>query len=322
MGISRRGLLGGAAALVAGGPALGQTFPNRPITLISPFAAGGGTDILGRLIAPKFGDLLSGTMIVENRAGAGGNLGAQAVARAEPDGYTLLMAVNSYTINAHLQKSVPFDLKRDFTPIGMVATSPFLLVVHPSLPVRTVAELIAYAKANPRKLNYGSAGVATAPHLAGELFKLRTGTEMLHVPYQGSGPNVTGLLRGDVQLSAISMNSIEGFLGSNEIRVLAVMSPTRIDKLPDVPTLAESSLQDLNVDLWYALLAPPRLPATIAGKLNETLKAVLSSPDIAAAFTKAGYFPAFSTPEQLTKTIDADLMRWKDVIDRAKLRSD
>ena len=204
----------------------------------------------------------------------------------------------------------------------MVATSPFLLIVHPSVPVKTVSELIAYAKANPGKLNYGSAGVATAPHLAGELFKLRTDRDIPTCRTKGSGPNVTGLLRGDVQLSAISLNSIEGFLGSNDIRVLAVMNPTRIAKLPEVPTVAESGLQDLNVDLWYAVLAPPNLPEATVGKLNEALKAALASPEVTEAFTKAGYFPTYSTPTQLAKTMDADLARWKDVIDRAKLRTE
>lgn len=321
MGISRRALLTGSLAAVAA-PAFAQTYPSRPIKLVSPFAPGGGTDILGRLIAPKLGEILGGTMIVENRAGAGGNVGAQAVARAEPDGYTMLMGVNSYTINAHLQKNVPFDLKRDFSPVGMVATSPFLVVVHPSVPAKTIQEFVAYAKANPGKLNYGSAGAGTAPHLAGELFKLRTGIEMTHVPYQGSGPNVTGLLRGDVQMSAISMNSIEGFLGSNDIRVLAIMSPERIAKLPNVPTLAESGIADVNVDLWYAIFAPPALPPNLLATLNGALKKALGDQDVAASFAKAGYLPVYSTSEQLAAIVDADLARWKDVIDKAKLRTE
>lgn len=321
MSISRRGWLTGSLAFVAA-PAFAQTYPSRPIKLVSPFAPGGGTDILGRLIAPKLGEILGGTMIVENRAGAGGNVGAQAVARAEPDGYTMLMGVNSYTINAHLQKSVPFDLKRDFTPVGMVATSPFLVVVHPSVPAKTIQEFVSYAKDNPGKLNYGSAGAGTAPHLAGELFKLRTGIEMTHVPYQGSGPNVTGLLRGDVQMSAISMNSIEGFLGSNDIRVLAIMSPERIAKLPNVPTLAESGIADVNVDLWYAIFAPPALPLNLLPTLNGALKKALGDQDVAVSFAKAGYIPAYSTSEQLAAIVDADLARWKDVIDKAKLRTE
>ena len=305
MGISRRNVLLGSMALMAS-PSWAQSYPNRPIKLVSPFAPGGGTDILGRLIAPKLSELLGGTMIVENRAGAGGNVGAQAVARSEPDGYTLLMGVNSYTINAHLQKNVPFDMKKDFTPIGMVATSPFLVVVNPSVPAQTIQEFVAYAKANPGKLNYGSAGAGTAPHLAGELFKLRAGIDMTHVPYQGSGPNVTGLLRGDVQMSAIAMNSIEGFLG----------------KLPNVPTLAESGIPDVNVDLWYAMFAPPALPGNLTTTLNGALKKALTDSDVAASFAKAGYLPAYSTSEQLAAIVSEDLARWKDVIDKAKLRTE
>jgi tripartite-type tricarboxylate transporter receptor subunit TctC len=298
---------------------MAQAYPTRPVRLVSPFAPGGGTDILGRLLAQRFSEIM-GSMIVENRAGAGGNVGAQSVARAEPDGYTLLMAVNSYAINANIHKSVPFDLQRDFAPIGMVATSPFVLVVHPSLPVKTVQELITYARSKPGVLNYGSAGLATAPHLAGELFKLAAGIEMTHVPYQGSGPNVTGQLRGDVQVSAISLNSIEGFIGSDQVRVLAVMSPERSPKLPDVPTVAESGLKDFNVDLWYALLAPRNTPEPIIARLNADLRRALAMPSTQEAMIKAGYFPAPSSPEELATTISRDLARWKDVVERARLR--
>ena len=323
MRISRRTLVAAAAcAALAPAAALSQSYPARPVKLISPFAPGGGTDILGRLIAQRFGEVFNGTMIVENRAGAGGNVGAQSVARSDPDGYTLLMAVNSYTINANITKAVPFDLQRDFVPIGMVATSPFVLVAHPSLPVKSVQELIAYARGKPGELNFGSAGVATAPHLAMELFQIATGTKMVHLPYQGSGPNVTGLLRGDVQVSAIALNSIEGFIGTDQVRVLAVMSPERLPQLPQVPTVAESGVPDFAVDLWYALLAPRDTPLTIVAKLSADLKTVLEMPAARDAMIKVGYIPAYSGPVALANTIDRDLARWKDVIERAKLRID
>lgn len=321
MGIARRTLvLSVAAAGLGGTPAGAQSYPTRPVRLVSPFAPGGGTDILGRIVAQKFSEFFGGNMIVENRAGAGGNIGAQSVARAEPDGYTLLMAVNSYAINANVHRSVPFDLRRDFTPIGMVATSPFALVVHPSLPVRTVQELVEYAKAHPGRLNYGSAGLATAPHIAGELFKLMTGTDMRHVPYQGSGPNVTGLLRGDVQVSAISLNSVEGFLGTDQMRPIAVMSRTRQPRLPDVPTVAESGLPGFEVDLWYAMLAPRDTPKEIVAKLSNDLKRALESADLRDRLPAQGFTPAYSTPTELADIIDRDLVRWKDITERINLK--
>lgn len=321
-----RVLVGALLALVLAstGPAVAQapSYPDRIVKLVSPFAPGGGTDILGRLIAQKFSTVWKSNMIVENRPGAGGNVGAQAVAKSDPDGYTLLMAVNSHAINAHVYRKVPFDLVRDFAPVGMVATSPFVLVVHPSVPVKTVGELIAYAKANPGKLNYGSAGVATAPHLAGELFNLMAGIDMRHVPYQGSGPNVTGLLRGDVQVSAISLNSIEGFLQGEQVRVLAVTGSQRYPRMPDLPTVAESGLQGYEVDLWYALLAPAGTSGEIVARLNADLKTVLASEEMQTGMPPRGFVPAYSTPEELAATIRKDLARWKDVTDRIGLKID
>lgn len=299
-----------------------QPYPNRVVKLVSPFAPGGGTDILGRFIAQKFSDLWKVNMIVENRAGAGGNVGAQSVAKSDPDGYTLLVAVNSHAINPNVYKKVPFDLQADFAPVGMVATSPFVLAVNATLPVKTVPELIAYAKAHPGTLNYGSAGVATAPHLAGELFNLMAGTDMRHVPYQGSGPNVTGLLRGDVQVSPISLNSIEGFTGSGQVRLLAAMGSRRHPGLPDLPTVAEAALPGYEVDLWYALLAPAGTPKDVVAKLSADLKTVLDEEDMRKGLPARGYLPAYSTPEDLADTIRKDLARWKDVTARIGLKID
>ena len=321
MRTTRRTLVLSASAAVLGvTPARAQPYPARPVRLVSPFAPGGGTDILGRIVAQKFSEFFGGNMIVENRAGAGGNVGAQSVAKAEPDGYTLLMAVNSYVINANVHRSVPFDLRRDFAPIGMVATSPFALVVHPSLPVHTVQELIAYAKLRSGELNFGSAGLATAPHIGMELFKLMTGTDMRHVPYQGSGPNVTGLLRGDVQVSAISLNSIEGFMGTDQMRMIAVMSPARLPRLPDIPTVAES-VPGFEVDLWYAMLAPRQTHKEIVAKLSADLKRALESPDLRDGMPAKGFTPAYSTPEELSRIIESDLARWKDVVERIGLKA-
>jgi tripartite-type tricarboxylate transporter receptor subunit TctC len=320
--MKRLGRLLASIAIAVGGfsAAQAQTYPERPVRLVSPFSPGGGTDILGRFIAQKFSEIWGVNMIVENRAGAGGNMGAQSVARSDPDGYTILMAVNSHAINANVYKKIPFDLMHDFAPVGMVATSPFVLVVNATLPVRSVSELIAYAKAHPGELNYGSAGTATAPHLAGELLKLMAGIDMRHVPYQGSGPNVTGLLRGDVQLSPISLNSIEGFIAGGQVRVLAVMGSSRHPGLPDIPTVAESGLPGYGVDLWYALLAPAGTPKTIVEKLSADLKQVLDSKEMQEGLPPRGFLPAYSTPQELADTIQKDLARWKEVTDQIGLK--
>lgn len=297
-------------------------YPDRFVRLVSPFSPGGGTDILGRFIAQKFSDRWRNQMVVENRAGAGGNVGAASVAKADPDGYTLLVAVNSYTINPNIYRRVPFDIEKDFAPVGMVATSPFVLAVSSKLPVKTVPELIAYATAHPGQLTYGSAGVGTAPHLAGELFNLMAGTDIRHVPYQGSGPNVTGLVRGDVQLSPVSLNSIEGFITSGEVRVIAAMGAKRHPGLPDLPTVAEAALPGYEVDLWYALLAPTGTPKAIVDKVNADLKSLLDAEDTKAGLPPRGYLPAYSTPEALAETIRADLARWKDVASKVKIKID
>lgn len=311
-----------AAALASLAPAAAgaQTYPNRVVKLVSPFAPGGGTDILGRYIADKLTTFWKQTVMVENRPGAGGNVGAQAVAKAEPDGYTLLVAVNSHAINPHVYRKVPFDLQADFAPVAMVATSPFVLAVNASLPVKNVGELIAYAKAHPNTLNYGSAGFATAPHLAGELFNLMTGTEMKHVPYQGSGPNMTGLLRGEVQVSPMSLNSIEPFLNSGQVRLLAAMGSKRHPGLPELPTVAEAGVPGYEVDLWYAILAPARTPKDVIAKLSGDLKTVLASEEVQKGLPPRGYLPAYRPPEQLAEIIAKDLARWKDVTAKLNLK--
>ena len=321
----RRAFLAGAACALSGAArAQPQPYPSRVVKLVSPFAPGGGTDILGRFVAQKYSDLWGTNMIVENRAGAGGNVGAQSVARSDPDGYTLLVAVNSHAINPNVYRKVPFDLQTDFAPVGMMATSPFVLAVNATaLPaVKSVADLIAYGKANPGMLNYGSAGIGTTVHLAGELFNLMAGTDMKHVPYQGSGPNVTGLLRGDVQVSPISLNSIEGFIAGGQVRVLAAMGSQRHPGLPDLPTVAEAALPGYEVDLWYAMLAPAATPKPIVTRLNADLKTVLAAEDVQKGLPARGYLPTYSTPEELAEVIRKDLARWKDVTARIGLKID
>ena len=281
--------------------------------------AGGGTDILGRLIAQKFGEIWQGSMIVENRSGASGLVGANHAARSAADGYTVLLMPNSQTITQHVQKDSGFDVERDLAPVGMIATSPLVLSVHSSLPIRSVAELVAYERANPRKLHHGSAGTATAPHLAGELFNIMAGTRMEHVPYRGSGPAVTAHVANEVGVAFGPLNSIEGFVRDGRLRVLAVLGASRYEGLPDVPTMAESGYPGYEVDLWYALMAPAGTPASVVHRINADLQRVITDPAMRAAMMQRGFIAAPGTPEALGGVIRADLARWKTVTERAEI---
>ncbi len=316
-------LLGTIGAAAAGLPARAQQdFPARPVRLVSGFAPGGGTDILGRLIAQKFGETWRGSMVVENRSGGSGVVGATHVARAPADGYTLLLLPNSQTITQHVQQNTGFDVQRDLAPVGMIATSPLVLSVHASLPARTVAELIAHERANRGRLNHGSAGTATAPHLAGELFNIMAGTQLAHVPYRGSGPAVTAHVANEVGLSFGPLNSIEGFVRGGQLRVLAVLGAQRFAGLPEVPTMRESGFPDYEVDLWYALMAPAATPAPLIQRLNADLNRVIEDAAMAQAMTQRGFIPAPGPPEALAGVIRADLARWKTVTDRVEIRLD
>ncbi|MDB5368955.1 MAG: putative exported protein [Roseomonas sp.] len=323
--MKRSEFLAAALAVLASGPMAAlaaDEYPARPVKLISGFAPGGGTDILGRIVAQKFSELWRGNMMVENRSGASGSVGAAFAARAPADGYTVLLAPNSYTITPHVQPNPGFDILKDFAPIGMIATSPLVLAVNPKLPVRSVAELIAYAKAHPTELNQGSAGSATAPHLAGELFNLMAGTRIAHVPYRGSGPAVTAQLANEVQLSFGPLNSIEGFVRGGQLHVLAVLGAHRYEGLPDTPTVAESGLPGYAVDLWYALLAPAGTPEPILVKLNTDLNRVLADEPLRRSLFEKGFVAAPGTPDALTEVIRADFGRWKTVTEQIEIKLD
>ena len=318
-----RAALGALGAAAGGLPVLAQQdVPVRPVRLVSGFAPGGGTDILGRLIAQKFGEIWRAGMVVENRSGGSGVVGATHVARSPADGYTLLLMPNSQTITQHVQRNTGFDVQRDLMPVGIIATSPLVLSVHGSLPIRNVAELVAYDRANPGKLNHGSAGTATAPHLAGELFNIMAGTRMEHVPYRGSGPAVTAHVANEVGVSFGPLNSIEGFLRDGQLRVLAVLGASRYEGLPEIPTMAESGYPGYEVDLWYALLVPAGTLDSIVRRLNADLNRVIGDAATRAAMVQRGFIPAPGTPEALGAVIAADLARWKTVTDRVEIRLD
>jgi tripartite-type tricarboxylate transporter receptor subunit TctC len=284
--------------------------------------APGGSDISARIVAQKLSQLWGQNVFVDNRPGAAGNIGADAVARAAPDGYTLLLCVNSYTINTSVYRNLNWDLLRDFAPVGRYAASPLVVVVNDKMPAKNVSEFIAYAKANPGKLNYGSAGAGTAPHLAVELFAQRAGQTMTHIPYKGSAPSVTALLADEVQFAFGALSAFDAFIKAGKLRPLAVTTARRYSQLPEVPTLQEAGIPDFDVDIWYGLLAPAKTPEPIIRKLSEDLKKVLADPDTQARLRDAGVETAFLEPQQMADLMKRDVERWRQVATRIKLQLD
>ncbi len=295
-----------------------HAFPERPVRLIVGFSPG-GSDISARLVAQKLSDLWGQPVIIENRPGAAGNIGADMVAKAVPDGHTILLFVNSYTINTSLYRNLSWDLLRDFAPIGRYATSPLVMVVNDKMPVQKFSEFVTYAKANPGKINYGSAGSGSAPHLAGELFALRSGIAMTHIPYKGSGPSVTALVADEVQVSFGAMSAFDGMVQQGRLKPLAVTTATRFPRLPNIPTVAESGIPDFNVDIWYGLLAPAKTPQTIVKKISDDLARVLTDPDLLSKLKERGLEPAYLDSVKTGDLIKQDVQRWREVIIKLKL---
>jgi len=291
-------------------------YPVRPIKLVVPYAAGGPTDVLGRLVADFLGRDLKQTVIVENKAGAQGAIGAEAVARSEPDGYTLFVAAASIIVlNPMLYKKLPYDPSQDFRMLSLVTDLPVVMEVHPSVPAKTVAEFVAYAKQNPGKLNFGSAGTGGTIHLAGEMFKQMAGIEMTHVPYKGAGPALTDLLSGNIQVMFDSLSTALPPVKSGSLRPLGVSSTQRSPDLPDVPTIAESGYPDYRVSVWYGIAAPAKLPDEIAQKITASLDRALDDDAFRASLEKIG-FPVFHprSAAAITEFIDADRAHWSAVI--------
>ena len=314
-----------AAALVATlwlaivpGASIAQSFPDRPVRIIVGFPPG-GSDIAARIIGQKLTELWGQPVVVDNRAGAAGNIAADYVAKSPPDGYTILLCVNSYTINTSVYRGLTWDLLRDFAPVGRFVSSPMAVVVNTRMPAKTFAELVAYAKANPGKLNYGSAGAGTAPHLAAELFAIKAGVDMTHVPYKGSGPSVTALVADEVQLSFGALSAFEAFIKDGRLRALAVTTAGRSAQLPGVPTLIESGIPDFDVDIWYGLLVPAKTPPAIVRKLSADLGRVMADPEIQAKLRDRGLEPAYLDSPQLGELMKRDVVRWKEVANRVKL---
>lgn len=306
-------LLGLAIALGVA-PAVAQTYPERPLTLVVPYPAGGSTDILGRLIAERLGAALSQTVIVENRSGAGGNIGADAVARAQADGYTVLIGGAQNTINATLYKNLPFNLQRDLTPVAMIGVTPNVMVVPSGLPVNTPQEFIAYAKERPGKLNYASSGNGASTHMAAELFKVATGVQMAHIPYRGSGPALIDLIAGQTQVMFDNISSALPQVQAGKLRALALTGGERSTALPDVPTLKELGIPVV-ANTWFALFAPAGTPPDIVNRLNHEMAELVMHEDFKAKLAEFGASPQNMNPAELVEYVDAEVIKWREVIE-------
>ena len=300
-----------------------QSYPTRPIRLIVPLAPGGPSDILARSMAQAISPSLGQTVVVDNRTGAGGTIGIDIAAKSPPDGYTmLLVAVATYTINANLYSKLPYDARKDLTPVSILAGAPYILTVHPTLPVKSLKELIALAKARPKDLNYGSGGAGTGPQMAMELLKLQTGMSILHIPYKGTGPALTEQMAGQVQVGLFNMIAALSVVQSGRLRALAVSGAKRSTALPNVPTLDESGAKGFQEVGGHMIMVPGATPRDIIARLNRELLKALQSPDVLARLKNEGAEVVGSTPEDAAAIIRRDLDKWADVIRRTGIRAD
>jgi tripartite-type tricarboxylate transporter receptor subunit TctC len=294
--------------------AAAEDFPSRPITLIVPFPPGGSTNIVMRIVADKLSDLLGQQVVVDNRAGAGGTAGTRAVAKSTPDGYTIGLGYSGpLAIAPSLYGNLGYDPRKDFAPIGRVATAPNSLVVHPSFPAKSIAELIAYVKANPG-VNFGSAGIGTVSHLAGEYFAARAGIKLIHIPYKGTGPALTDLIGGHIPMAFAPIPASHAQAAGGTLRMLGVTSLARSSLLPDVPTIAESGLTAYEAVLRYGLVAPAGTPRAIIERLNKELNVALASADVRQRLATEGAEPLPSTPEEYAADIDREETQWSKVV--------
>jgi len=326
MSISRRRWLAASAAALAAplaAPSIARAqgaWPNRPVRMVVPFAAGGGTDVLARILANDLGPRLGQPVVVENRGGSGGNLGMEQVVRAAPDGYTLLMGTNGpMAVNRHLYRGMSFDPAKDFVPITMAFRIEQVLVVHPALPARSVAELVALAKARPGQLNFGSAGTGSALHLAGALFVLRTGTDIVHVPYRGGGPAMNDLVAGNINMMFDSLPSCEPQIKAGRVRALAMCAAKRHHLLPDLPTMQEAGVANYAAGAWGALFAPKGTPQPVVDKVAQVMREALSNADLRARLARSGGDAEPSTPAELAQILAGETEVWGRVVREANI---
>jgi len=313
-----------AAVLAFAGAAFAQgSFPTHPVTLIVGFAPGGGTDTMARVVAQKLSQNIGQSVVVENRAGAGGNIAAQQIATAAPDGYTIhLSSVGPLTVAPAMQKSLPYDPKKDIAPITMGAVFPNVFVVHPGVPAKTLAEFVQLAKSQPGKITYASSGVGGAGHLSGELFKLAAGIEMVHVPYKGGGPAMTDLLGGRVDMYAAVPSTALPHVQAGKLRALAVTGPKRLATMPEVPTVAESGYPGFEAVNWYCFVAPGKTPKEIIDFWNREIVKVLNDAQVKAELSKHDLVPDPGTPQELARYIDSETEKWGKVVRAAKITAD
>jgi tripartite-type tricarboxylate transporter receptor subunit TctC len=303
------------ALFACAGHAWSADYPSRPIRMIVAFAPGGGTDIIGRIAARGISENLGAQVVVDNRPGAGGNIGTEIVAKAVPDGYTLVTAgTGTHAINPWLYSNIPYDAVRDFAPVSLVAVTPYLMVVNLSVPARSVKEFIALAKASPGKINMASSGAGGMPHLAGELFNMMTGIRLTHVPYKGTGAVFPDLIGGRVQVTFGDIVATIPHVKAEKLRALGVTSPRRVASLPDIPTIAESGVPGYDAVGWFAVFAPAKTPQVAIAKLNTAIVKYVKQPDTAERLAALGAEVVASTPEQLREIQKADLARWGKVV--------
>ena len=299
-----------------------RRYPSKPIRLLVGFPPGGGADIVARQLTPRLGEQLGQQVVIDNRAGASGNIALEMLANALPDGYTLMMTTPTVTVNPALYPKVGYDTLRDFAPVRLVASTAYILVVHPSVPVKTVQELIALAKAKPRQLNYSSGGNGAAAHLAGALFRSLTGVEIVHIPYKGVAPSLVALLGGEVQLTFSSQPSTIPHIKEGRLRPLGITSPKRSGFTPDIPTIAEAGVPGYDTTAWYGVLAPARTPAPVIARLNLELTRLLEQTEIKAAIAAQSFEILPSNPEQFGDFIKSELVKWVKVVRESGMRID
>jgi tripartite-type tricarboxylate transporter receptor subunit TctC len=299
-----------ALALIVALPAAAQDYPSRPVKIVVSYAPGGSNDVVARVIAPELQKELGQSFVVENRAGASGTIGADMVAKAAPDGYTLFMGAGAHALAPSLYKKLPYDIVKDFAPISLAATSTYVLVLNPSVPATTLPELIALLKSKPGQLNYASAGKGTPLHLAAELFKSKTGTDIVHVPYGGDTPALNDLMAGTIQLSFMSVASTAPQIRAGKLRALAVTSARRSDALPDLPTLGELGIAGYDVGTWWGLLAPAGTPEPIVLKLNAAMRKAVAQPQVKERFAPLGLDPRSDSPAGFAAFIKEEVARY------------
>ncbi len=303
-------------------PAMAQDYPNRPVKIIVPFASGGPADLYARFLGQRLQDALGQSFVVEDRPGGGSVIGTDAVAKSAPDGYTLLMMSNTHTVNESLIPNKPFQLLRDFAPIAPVNYSDLLLVVHPSVPAKTLKELLDLAKAKPGAMNYASSGPGTPYHMAGELFKAMAGVDIVHVPYKGSSGARTDIVGGQVQMMFDAITTMAQQARAGKVRAIATTGKVRSDVTPEVPTVAEAGVPGYEATIWLGLMAPAGTPKPIIDKLNAAITRIVNQPDVRAAWTQQGAVPMTMSPEEFDRYLRDDIAKWANVVKVARIKVD